>query len=138
MALIAVFDTNILLSALLSLRGAPFRCLALARQGRVESVTCDAILDEFTTRLTTKFAYSPAEALRAAAEVRQFSRIVTIAHTLQVVAADPKDDQVVECAVVGGATHLVTGDRRHLLPLGTYQGIVIISPAAFVQLVEQP
>ncbi len=39
-----VFDTNILLSALLSLRGAPFHCLALAKAGSVQSVTCQEIL----------------------------------------------------------------------------------------------
>jgi predicted nucleic acid-binding protein len=40
-----------------------------------------------------------------------------------------------ECAVVGGATHIVTGDRRHLLPLGSYQGIAIVSAADFLALV---
>jgi predicted nucleic acid-binding protein len=36
---------------------------------------------------------------------------------------------------VGGATHIVTGDRRHLLPLGSYQGIAIVSAADFLALV---
>ena len=44
MPVIVVFDTNILVSALLSLRGSPFRCLALAREGVIESVTCEEIL----------------------------------------------------------------------------------------------
>ena len=34
-----VFDTNILIAALLPTKGNPFRCLALARIGQVESVT---------------------------------------------------------------------------------------------------
>jgi predicted nucleic acid-binding protein len=45
------------------------------------------------------------------------------------------DHKVLECAVVGGATHIVTGDRRHLLPLGSYQGIAIVSAADFLALV---
>ena len=40
---VVVFDTNILLSALLSTTGNPFRCLALAKIGQVESVTCQEI-----------------------------------------------------------------------------------------------
>lgn len=44
---IVVFDTNILLSALLSLTGNPFRCIALAKVGAVQSVTCQEILHEF-------------------------------------------------------------------------------------------
>lgn len=138
MAYIVVFDTNILISALLSLHGAPFRCLALARFGHVESVICDPILDEFTGKLQTKFGYAPAQAQAAAAEIRQFSRLVTITQRLQVVAADPKDDKVIECAVAGGATHIVTGDRRHLLPLGSYQGIAIVSATEFLRLVATP
>lgn len=44
MQYVAVFDTNILLSALLSTNGNPFRCLALAKIKQVESVTCQEIL----------------------------------------------------------------------------------------------
>jgi predicted nucleic acid-binding protein len=43
---VAVFDVNILISAVLSVRGPSFRCLALARTGVVESVTCNQILAE--------------------------------------------------------------------------------------------
>jgi uncharacterized protein len=44
MRYVVVFDTNILLSALLSLNGYPFRCLALAKIRQIESVTCQEIL----------------------------------------------------------------------------------------------
>ena len=57
---------------------------------------------------------------------------------LKVITADPDDDKVLECAVVAGATHIVTGDRRHLLPLGTYQGIQIITAADFLAVASQP
>lgn len=132
---VVVFDTNILLSALLSLRGPPFRCLALARARVVQSVTCQEILEEFREKLTGKFSYAPQHAHTAITEVREWSRLVTIPHSLKVVPADPDDDKVVECAVVGGATHIVTGDRRHLLPLGSYQGIAMVSAADFLALV---
>ncbi|MBM3239328.1 PIN domain-containing protein [Candidatus Poribacteria bacterium] len=56
---IVVFDTNILISALLSLRGSPFRCLALAKEGIIQSVTCQEILYEFQGKLEVKFDYSP-------------------------------------------------------------------------------
>jgi putative PIN family toxin of toxin-antitoxin system len=132
-----VFDTNILLSALLSLRGNPFRCLALAKAGTVQSVTCQEILDEFQEKLEVKFDYTPQQARAAADEVRKFSLLVRITNTLDVVSADPDDNKVVECAVVGGATHVVTGDRRHLLPLGSYQGISIVSATDFLALVSE-
>lgn len=117
MLYVVVFDTNILLPALLSLRGNPFRCLALAKTGAVQSVTCEEILNEFQGKLETKFGYAPQYARAAADEVRNCSKVVAITRTLRVVTADPDDDIVLECAVVGGATHVITGDHRHLLPL---------------------
>ena len=131
---VAVFDTNILLSALFSLHGNAFRCLALAKTGIVQSVTCQEILQEFQEKLEGKFSYSTQHARAAVDAVQQCSQLVTITHNLKVVVADPDDDKIVECAVVGGATHIVTGDRRHLLPMGSYQGISIISPADFLTL----
>ncbi len=136
MQYIAVFDTNILISALLSTASNPFRCLALARIGQIESVTCREILNEFSEKLIVKFKFSQEKAQAAVEEVRNFSRLVEISTELRVVSADPDDDMVVECAVLGGATHIVTGDK-HLLSLGRYQKITIIKATEFVALLSQ-
>jgi uncharacterized protein len=130
---IAVFDTNILLSALLSTNGNPFRCLALAKIGQVESVTCQEILDEFAEKLLVKFKFSEEMTQLAVKEVRDFSRLVGISGTFKAVPDDPDDDMVVECAVVGNATHIVTGDK-HLLSLTNHQSIAIVKPSEFVAL----
>ncbi|NBO32246.1 MAG: putative toxin-antitoxin system toxin component, PIN family [Cyanobacteria bacterium WB6_1B_304] len=129
----AVFDTNILLSALLSTNGNPFRCLALAKIGQVESVTCQEILDEFAEKLLVKFKFSEEMTQLAVKEVRDFSRLVEISGTLRAVPDDSDDDMVVECAVVGNATHIVTGDK-HLLSLIKHQSIAIVKAAEFVAL----
>jgi len=47
---------------------------------------------------------------------------------------DPKDNPVVATAVAGKADYLVTGDRTHLLPLGEYRGVRMVSPRAFFDL----
>jgi putative PIN family toxin of toxin-antitoxin system len=132
---IAVFDTNILISALLSTRGTPFRCLALAKIGSVESVTCQEILDEFAQKLLLKFKFSQAATQTAIEEIKYFSRIVAISSTLTVVEDDPDDDMVIECAVVAKATHIVTGDK-HLLRLGTYQNIPIVKATQFIEILN--
>ncbi len=136
MRYVAVFDTNILISALLSTNGNPFRCLALAKIGQVESVTCQEILDEFAEKLVIKFKFSQEMAQAAVEEVRNFSRLVEISTELKAVDADPDDDMVVECAVVGGATYIVTGDK-HLLSLGQYQAITLVKANEFVALLSQ-
>jgi uncharacterized protein len=71
--------------------------------------------------------------LRLPWEVREFSRLVEISGTFKAVPDDPDDDMVVECAVVGNATHIVTGDK-HLLSLTSHQSIAIVKAAGFVAL----
>jgi putative PIN family toxin of toxin-antitoxin system len=133
MSYIVVFDTNILISALLSTNGTPFRCLALAKIGQIESVTCQEILDEFAEKLRLKFKFSEEMTQTAVAEILRFSRVVEISRTLKTVPADPDDDRVVECAVIGQATHIVTGDK-YLLTLVKYQNIDIVKAADFIVL----
>ena len=58
----AVFDTNVLVSARLSLLGNLARCLALAYLRRIESIICQPILDEFVGKLISKFDYEPSRA----------------------------------------------------------------------------
>jgi putative PIN family toxin of toxin-antitoxin system len=135
MQYIVVFDTNILLSALLSTNGNPFRCLSLAKIRQVESVTCQEILDEFAEKLLVKFKFSEEVAQAAVDEVRGFSRLIEISGTLKAVPNDPDDDMVVECAVMGNATHIVTGDK-HLLSLISHQDIAILKAAEFVALLS--
>ena len=67
-----------------------------------------------------------------------FLRAVSIPGTLHAIAADPDDDKILECAEVGGATHIVPGDRRHLLPLGSFNGIAIVTAADFLAIAAQP
>ena len=131
-----VFDTNILLSALLSPNGKPFRFLALAKIGQIESVTCQEILDEFAEKLLLKFQFSEDMTQLAVDEVKSFSRLVSITGNLKAVPDDPDDDMVIDCAVIGKATHIVTGDK-HLLALSNYQQILIMKATNFVNLLSE-
>lgn len=67
------------------------------------------------------------------AEIASFSRLVKILQALKAVDADPDDDMVVESAVVGGATHIITGDK-HFLSMGKYDSIEIVNAADFIVL----
>jgi putative PIN family toxin of toxin-antitoxin system len=129
----AVFDTNVLVSARLSLLGNPARCLALANLRQIESITCQPILDEFVEKLISKFDYEPLRAAEAAEQVRKISRLVELGEMRRLVPDDPDDDKIVQCALIGGASHIVSGDK-HLLALKSYQAIGILRPADFLSL----
>ena len=53
--------------------------------------------------------------------------------TLDVVETDPSDNRILECAAAGKSDYIVSGDMRHLLPLGHYRGIPIVKVAEFLR-----
>ena len=113
---IVVYDTNILISGMVW-GGVPYDCIELAMTDRVEGVTCAEIIDEFDEKLTTKLEYPHLRISRLVTRLLGFLRVVKITNKLKGVTKDPDDDKVIECAVVSDATHIVTGDKRHLLPI---------------------
>jgi predicted nucleic acid-binding protein len=54
-------------------------------------------------------------------------------NTPRVVPGDVDDDHVIAAAVAAGADLVVSGDRKHLLPLGSHQGIGIVDTAEAVR-----
>ena len=51
--------------------------------------------------------------------------------SLSVIADDPDDNRIVEAALASRACVIVSGDS-HLLNLGAWRTITVLSPAAFV------
>jgi len=126
-----VADTNTVLSGLLW-QGPPRRLLDLARARErtvslYTSVTLLAELAEVIAR--DKFAERVRAAGLSAAELVQnyerLAEIVTPEPLPAPVSRDPDDDHVLACALAAKAELIVSGDKRHLLVLGAYQGIPI-------------
>ena len=55
----------------------------------------------------------------------------------EVIESGHPDNRVLECAVAASADYLVTGDRRHLLPIGEHQGTMIVNAPRFLLLLAQ-
>jgi len=130
-----VFDTNVLISALVWPRGVPAQVVALARQGRVHSVTSPVLLEELRWVLQGKLGFQedPVEAMIEV--IIAHSEVVVPRHALHAVQTDPEDNRVLECALEGRADAIVTGDH-HLLELGTFREIPLLTPREFLSLVS--
>lgn len=127
-----VFDTNVVASASFW-RGAPFDCLAAWAQGQCEAAVSPALLAEYHETTEELRAEYPARALVPWAEaLAESAMLVFPTERASGATADPADEMVLECALAAGADYLVTGDKRHLLPLKAFRGIPIISPAEFL------
>lgn len=54
---------------------------------------------------------------------------------LTVVPADPGDDKYIICAIEGKAEYIISGDN-HLISLGNWEGIRVITARDFLDLLE--
>ena len=124
-----VADTNTVLSGLLW-QGPPRRLLDLARERKVSLYTSVTLLAELAEVIARdKFSERVRAAGLCAAELVQdyerLAEVVTPEPLPAPVSRDPDDDHVLACAITAKAELIVSGDKRHLLVLGAYQGIPI-------------
>lgn len=125
-------DSNIYISAL-QFAGTPLRFLTLARAGVFRLTLSNAIVAEVSRILRTKFLWDDERLSEALADIGDFTTLVYPARTLSVVAEDPDDDRILECAVAAGSHYIVSGDGD-LLRLGQYGGIRIMKVAEFLRM----
>lgn len=126
-----VLDTNVLVSALL-FGGKPSRIVKLAKDGLIELVVSPFILTEFEEKLKSKFGYSTRGAREAGADIEVISRLIHPKSRIHVIQRKDSDNRILECAVDAGAQALVTGNMKDLRPLGSFQGVDILTPAEFL------
>ncbi len=126
-----VADTNVLISALM-FGGLPGRFLDLALGRRFTLLASKALLDELDEKLRGKFAVSESDALAIRTKLEDNARMADADFQLNAVPDDPDDNRVLECAVAGKADSIVSGDR-HLLRIGNYEGIAIVTVRQFLE-----
>jgi putative PIN family toxin of toxin-antitoxin system len=129
-------DSNIIISAL-SRGGKPQELLDLARHGGIEPAVSDAILDEVGRILSDKFEWSAERVNNVRAEIAAFTKHAVPTETLDVVKDDASDNRIVECAVAAGSDVIVSGDK-HLLALGSFRGIEVMTVSDFLQRKPRP
>jgi len=129
-----VFDASVWVSAFGYPGSVPDQAVKQALTSQVQSIVSQALIDQVRRALLSpRLRRSPTFVENAIAEMRGVSIFVKPTVTLAVISAKESDNRILECAVAGQADAIVTGDRRHLLPLGSFQGIPILSPADFLR-----
>jgi uncharacterized protein len=127
-----VLDTNTLVSAVLIEHSTPGQALRRAlKQGDV--LVSPATLEELAEVLQReKFARYVTVAEREEFLEAFVERATLIEPTEEIrICRDAKDDKVLELAVSGGATYLISGDSD-LRSLNPFHGIVIVTAAEFL------
>lgn len=136
-----VLDTNVVLSALLW-RGTPYQLLhAIQPRASTQLYSSTALLEELTDVLTRpsatkRLALIDKTAAAVLADYVEVIELVAPTTVPRVVPGDIDDDQVIAAAVAAQADLIVSGDRKHLLPLGSHAGIAIVDVAEALRLIS--
>lgn len=133
----AVFDANVLISALLSRTGAPARLVELWLEGAFDLVVCNVLLLEVERTLARpklRKRIAPDDGVRFIEILGQFAEVVEDPRDAPPVrSADPDDDYLLALAARERA-QLVSGDE-HVLALAAT--LPISSPRAFLDQLQR-
>lgn len=114
--------------------GPPSRVLEQAIDGNLTLVLAEPVMEELQRVLISKLAF----------EVERWQEIESLLLDIAIesvtppkgepdsLTGDPDDDLVLACAARASVDVLVSGDRKHLLPLGSYEGVRIVTPQALL------
>ena len=131
-----VLDTNVLISAIL-FGGKPRRVLDLVISGSVDCTLSIAIFDELRDVLQRpKFGFPADVCLHITEALHGVCDIISPSLRVDTIHSDPDDNRILECAVEAHVHYIVSGDP-HLLDLGTFEKIRILSPAEYLKEFEE-
>jgi hypothetical protein len=123
-----VFDTNVYFSAFTHPLGPPFRIWQKAVNRNFVLLVSPAILHEVAHVLRDVLQWQEAEIVAQLKLVAKVAEIISPTIHLRVIAEDPTDDRILECALAGGAELIVSGDR-HLRKLKSFRNIGTVQPS---------
>ena len=131
-----VLDTNQHISAIIRPDGNPAQILQLWRVGLIEIAISPSMLEEFEVvvhrpRIQQRYNLSDADITEYLEVLSTFAVVVSGTITVDAVPDDPDDNIIIACAIEAEADMVISGDR-HLLSLGSYQGIPIVKAEDFL------
>jgi putative PIN family toxin of toxin-antitoxin system len=126
-------DPGVLISGLISAKGAPRSLLWLWLEGSFELITCPALLEELErVLLRPKFrSYVTVREARAYVTLRRLSFVEPDPEVTAGLTPDPGDDYLVALARAAGVNFLVSGDP-HLTKL-KQASPPVLTPKVFLQ-----
>lgn len=130
-----VYDTNVVVSGLLSSVGIPALLLDLVLNERLSIFLSAEVFDEYE-RVISRTRFRIPKLYREAV----LKRLKSVAQWVEPqesvrVASDSDDNRFLDCAVAGRVDFLVTGNRRHFPK--TFRGIRVVSPRLFFEIYLQ-
>jgi putative PIN family toxin of toxin-antitoxin system len=133
----AVLDTNVVVSSVISKKGAPFHLLQAWTDLRFTFITSESIIEEVQRVLSKPdvkdvFRLTDERISQLAETMRQNAVVVPgKADVRGAIPEDPSDEMFLAAALDGKAGFIISGDK-HLLDLKTFRGIEIQTARKFL------
>lgn len=133
--MLVVIDTNVLLSAIRSRRGASRQVLAAVLLGLVPCAVSTTLLLEYE-EILLRHGFA-ADAVRHVLDgLVSVAQQVSVPRRLRPYSSDPDDDFLIEAAVAARATAIVTYDVADLAPARAL-GIAVLRPVELLRQLEE-
>ena len=133
--MILTIDTNVIISAL-GWKGPEFKLMSLIFEGQIKMAISPQILEEFIgVARSRKLNFSDEDIDDFIDALLNTCRIVFPEENISLIAEDPTDNRIIECAVASSSTYIITGDK-HLLSLKRYKNIEILKAADFMKTLQ--
>lgn len=134
----AVVDTNVLVSGIISPKGAPRKLLDLARKAVFRVITSVSINHEILNVLHRDYIYAKYNLTEeiiddVAAFLYEGTILTENQYAVSKVKKDPEDNKFIACALEGEADFIISGDE-HLLGMKHYRGIQIVNARGFLKI----
>lgn len=131
-----VVDTNVMVSSLLATHGYVAQVMQACRDERVQLVIPKPQLVEIGNvlhrpKIQKYLRWNDRAISTYIHDLSTFAQVVP-GNLMVEVTDDPTENMLFAAALEGGAEYLVSGDRAHVLQIGSYRGVQTLSPKAFV------
>ena len=127
-----VADTNILVSATIA-KGNQYLLLKKAKLGSFRLVISPQIIAELKGVLSRpKFGFSNEQVESVVKQILSISELVITTSKINLVKNDPPDNRILEAALDGKASYIVSGDKD-LLRLKKFKEIKIVTTRKFLE-----
>ncbi|MEW6418024.1 MAG: putative toxin-antitoxin system toxin component, PIN family [Nitrospirota bacterium] len=134
-------DTDVLVSGVISPKGAPRKILNLARKEVFKAVSSVSINHEVLSVLHRGHIYAKYNLTEEviddiSAFLYEGTVLTEDRYAVSIIKKDPKDNKFIACAIEGEADYIVSGDD-HLLRLEHYRGIQIVDAQGFLKVLDK-
>ena len=131
-----VLDTNIIVSAIV-FGGKPRDIIYLIQEGKVQAFVSSSILYELKEVLTKKFNFNDEKLSEVEDLINKNFVSVSPKDSLKMIKSYPIDNKILEVAVESKADYLITGDKKHILPLKKIRKTKIVLAEEFLLTIKK-